>query len=488
MITRLETYHDLRAIPVIRGFVLENALYFGASEQEARQLELAAEEASAFIINAFKPEADEPFEIECECDGKSELFFRFRNRGIPVDEENLPTYDSQNPNDSLEGLPLFLLEEMTDSMSLKNEGKKGWVLFFQKRILNLQIPQAQPKAGEAEIALCSKERLEVGLAEPEDAYGIVKLTYQTYHYSYAKTIFYYPEILKQAIADGNVIVFVAKNAKGEVVVNSAYWRSPFCREMVEAGMLMSAPEYRKNRSLLRISRSQVRFLKNAERGVRVAFSNLVTTHTHSQKLVKAYGFVPTALKLSVHEQADFIGIDSGEKRRESLLYALFAPHDLEPTIIHLPTRWHEITAALLQDFEAVQIEDKSARPEQNRSELIVNRIEAEQRTDLIFESMGKDWLDCLHKAVRELKADGYITFHLRLPSDQPLPPDLEEGLGRLRFFYSGVILKTLEQWELLYTALYAQRFDFDAIVLADERGIKLLNSIKVAYAELEDQV
>jgi hypothetical protein len=47
---------------------------------------------------------------------------------------------------------------------------------------------------------------------------------------------------------------------------------------------------------------------------------------------------------------------------------------------------------------------------------------------------------------------------------------------------------TLEQWELLYTALYAQRFDFDAIVLADERGIKLLNSIKVAYAELEDQV
>jgi hypothetical protein len=42
----------------------------------------------------------------------------------------------------------------------------------------------------------------------------------------------------------------------------------------------------------------------------VAFSNLVTTHTHSQKLVKAYGFVPTALKLSVHEQADFIAADT----------------------------------------------------------------------------------------------------------------------------------------------------------------------------------
>jgi anti-sigma regulatory factor (Ser/Thr protein kinase) len=486
MITRLETYHDLRAIPVIRGFVLENALYFGANEQEARQLELAAEEASAFIINAFKPEADEPFEIECECDEQSGLLFRFRNRGIPVDEENLPTYDSQNPNDSLEGLPLFLLGKMTDSMSLKNEGKKGWVLLFQKQISSLHIPQAQPIVAEEEIALCSKERLEVGLAEPEDAYGIVKLTYQTYHYSYAKTIFYYPELLKQAIADGNVIVFSAKNAKGEVVVNSAYWRSPSCREMVEAGMLMSAPEYRKNRSLLRVSRLQSKFLKEADRGVRVGYANLVTAHTRSQKLVKAYGFVPTALKLSVHEQAEFIGIDSGEKRRESLLYALFAPHDVEPTTIHLPARWHEVTATLLQDFKAVELSDRTALPERDASELMVNHIEPEQRAELVFESMGKDWIGGLRKAVRELEAGGCITFHLRIPSDQPLPLDLEEGLGRLRFFYSGVVLKTLDQWELLYTALYAQRFDFDAIVLADERGIKLLESVKTAYAELEE--
>ena len=486
MITRLETYHDVRAIPVIRGFVFENALYFGANEQEARQLELAAEEASAFIINAFRPESDEPFEIECECSEQTGLLFRFRNRGIPVDEENLPTYDSQNPNDSLEGLPLFLLEKMTDSMSLKNEGKRGWVLIFQKQIAGLHIPQAEPMVTEEDIMRCSKERLEVGLAEPEDAYAIVKLTYQTYHYSYAKMIFYYPELLKQAIADGNVIVFSAKNAKGEVVVISAYWRSPSCREMVEAGMLMSAPEYRKNRSLLRVSRAQIRFLKEKDQGVQVGYANLVTTHTRSQKLVKAYGFLPTALKLSVHEQAEFVGIDSGEKRRESLLYAIFAPHDVGATTIHLPAHWHEVTAELLQDFKAVKLADQTAPPKRDASKLVVNPIEAEQRAELVFELLGKDWFEVLRKAIWELEADGCITFHLRFPSDQPLPPDFEEGLSRLRFFYTGVVLKTLGEWELLYTALYAQRFDFDAVVLADERGIKLLESVKKAYAAVQE--
>jgi anti-sigma regulatory factor (Ser/Thr protein kinase) len=488
MITRLETYHELRAIPVIRAFALETSRYFGANEGEARQVELAAEEASAFIINAFHPEANELFEIECEADGTSGLIFRFRNRGIPVDEENLPVYDSRNPNDSLEGLPLFLLEKMTDSVCLKNEGSRGWVLLFQKQIQELKradVSEKQAEDEEALLARCAKERLTVGLAEPSDAYGIVKLTYQTYRYSYAKSIFYYPEMLKQAIADGSVIVFVAKNEQGEVVVNSAYLRAPSCREMVEAGMLMSAPEYRKNRSLLKLSREQSRFVKSAESGVRVAFANLVTAHDRSQKLVKAYGFVPTAIKLSVHDQAEFIGIESAEKRRESLLYAIMAPHGVDDSVLYLPAMHHEVTAALLQDFDNVRLDAKSQPADAEHTELTIHPIEAEQRAELVFESMGKDWFERLRIAVRELEADGCITFHLRLPADRPLPDELESKLRKLRFFFSGILLKTLDQWELLYTALYAQRFDFGHMVLADERGQKLLAEIRSSYENLE---
>ena len=66
MTSHLSTYHDVRAISIIRTFVVETSRFFGASETEVQQLELAAEEASAFIINALLPDADENFKIVCQ--------------------------------------------------------------------------------------------------------------------------------------------------------------------------------------------------------------------------------------------------------------------------------------------------------------------------------------------------------------------------------------------------------------------------------------
>ncbi len=488
MITRLETFHDLRAIPIIRKFVFENAIYFGANKLEAQHLELASEEACEFIIRSFKPDPTEPFEITCICDEKSYLSFHFRNRGIPIDKENLPIYDSQDPNASLEGLPLFLLEKMTDSFSLKNEGKNGWVLIFQKQIENMYLLKESIEITEEEIEKCAKEKLEIKLAVPEDAYGIVKLTYQTYHYTYAKAIFYYPEILKQAIADGTIIAFVAKNKKEEIVINCAYARSRICNELVESCMLMSAPAYRKNRSLLRVSRTHIRFVKEQKQGTKVIFANLVTTHTQSQKLTKVFGFTPTAFKLSVHKQVKFIGINGDTTHRESLIYTVYAPNSMPPTIIHLPLRWNEITTNLLKKFSNVKIVNQTSLPMNEKSELIVNYLKDQERAELVFESIGKDWYNLLKEKIFELDTEDCRTFHLRFPSYQPLPPNLDEKLEKLRFIYTGVVLKTLEKWELLYTALYSQNFDFNSINLAYEEGKQFLDVIKQNYLTLKDKI
>jgi anti-sigma regulatory factor (Ser/Thr protein kinase) len=487
MITQLSTYHDLRAIPVIRAFVLETGRYFGANDEEAMQLELAAEEAAAFIINAFRPEPDEPFEIESDLDPDAGFVVRLRNRGIPVDEEHLPTYDSRNPHASSAGLPLFLLEKMTDSITLQNEGTNGWVLILRKKLSNAQTTQTVIKKAAADPALCAKEKLEVGMATPEDAYGIVKLTYQTYHYSYAKTVFYYPEILRQAIADGSVVIFIARNNAGEIVVISSYIRSASSHKIAEAGMLMSHPDYRQNRALLRVSRMQSRYLKDSEHEMRVAYANLVTTHIRSQKLVKAYGFVPTAVILSVHDQSEFIGIDSGMHKRESLLYAVFAPNGLEAATIYLPQQHQSITENILQPFENLRCNTASQIPEKENSEFMVNRIESEQRAELAFETIGQDWYELLRKSVRDLKADGYITLHLKLPADRPLPQELDASLENLQFFYTGVMIKTMNRWQLIYTALHAQRFTFSDIAIYDPNAHQLLDSIRESYTRLENR-
>ncbi len=469
MTTQLSTYHDLRAIPIIRTFVLETGRFFGANEKECHQLELAAEEAASFILNAFKPDADEPFVIESEVIDQG-LLFRFRNRGMPVDEENMPSYDSQNPSDSIDGLQFFLLENITDALRFQNEGNKGWILLFEKRFQNFNAMESTKKIDDALIEQCGKEKLEVALAETSDAYDIVKLTYLTYRYSYAKSIFYYRKELESMIENGKVIAFVAKNHEGEVVVNSAYQRSSNCEAIAEAGMLMSRPEYRKNRALLRVSRMMIDYLKKGKGGLRVTYSNLVTAHTKSQQLVTAYRFIPMAIKLSVHEQAEFVGIETDETHRESLLYALLAPNGFDPATIYVPSEHQKMTQILVQDFDTITISTDSAGPSDELTDISVTKEESDRLATIVIDRFGKDWLTQLHKNMRELDADGYITIHLRMSADAPLPPSFEASLMKLNFFYCGILIKNMQCWELLYTALQGQRFDFDTIALSDERA------------------
>jgi len=487
VISRLTTFHDLRAIPVIQGFVRQTGRFFGANETEAQHLELAAEEAASFILNAFRPDPTELFAIACEPVEKG-LLFRFRNRGIPVDEENLPVYDRHDPEKCLEGLPFFLLESLTDSFCLKNEGCNGWVLVFRKELADFRPPELQKPPDDSDLEYHAREKLQVSLATPSDAYDIVKLTYLTYRYSYAKTVFYYRETLQEAIAEGSVVAFVAKNEEGEVVVNSSYLRSPSCPEIAEAGMLMSRPEYRKNRALLRVSRMQTRYLQQGESNLRVAFANLVTAHTRSQKLAHAFHFVPLALKISVHDQAEYIGIDTCTRRRESLLYALSAPGGLPPSVIHLPSCHHGIAGALIGGFEALRLSSETQQPNRAVSGVKLNRSERDRTATIVFEHIGRDWLTRLHHLLRELDADGYITIYLHLPADRPLPPSLESSLRRHDFFFSGIVIRTMNKWNLLYTALQGQRFDFDAISLGHARSCELRDYMRHAYEIMEATV
>lgn len=139
MISELSTYHDIKAISIIRAFMAETGRFFGAGEMEVQQLELASEEAAAFIINALLPDAGESFHISCHPFAQG-LSFHFVNRGLPVDEESMPVYDSKNPSDSLAGLPFFLIESVTDAVCFQNRGNDGWVLVFEKRLKGFSPP------------------------------------------------------------------------------------------------------------------------------------------------------------------------------------------------------------------------------------------------------------------------------------------------------------------------------------------------------------
>ena len=487
MITHLATYHDIRAIPIIRAFVAENGRFFGADDTEAKHLELAAEEAAGFIIKSLQPDKKELFEIEARVIDQG-LCFSFRNKGLPVDEENLPVYDSRNPEDSLEGLPFLLLDSITDAMYFRNEGKNGWVLEFEKRFRRFTPLKEELPPDTKTLDACSKEKLSISIAQPKDAYGIIRLTYLTYKYTYVKSSFYFRKELENAIAKQQIISFIAKNSKGEIVVNSSYIRSPYSNSIAEAGVLMSRPDYRKNRALLKVARMQSDFLNKGSSGLRVAFSNLVTGHVKSQRLVTAFGYNPTAIKLSVHDRVKFVGMDTNSNERESLLYCLHIPDGAKPAIIHIPKEHLKITDSLISSFNNLTLSIAADSIEKEHSKFAVDRFESERYAVVIIEQIGRDWVDILRLKIRELIDSSFITIHVHFPSDKPLPSDFEKIIQKFKLFYSGIIIKTLDKWELVYTLLQGQNFNFDGVMLSDKKAIMLRDYMKSQYNKLKDKI
>jgi anti-sigma regulatory factor (Ser/Thr protein kinase) len=482
--THLSTYHDIRAIDIIRSFVAQTGHFFGADEKEMQQLKLASEEAAAFIINALLPDKDENFKIECKPIEQG-LSFYFENKGLPVDEENLPVYDSKSPTDSMDGLPFFLIETLTDAVQFQNRGNDGWVLVFEKRLKAFRSLALEEEISQEELALCGKEKLKVMLAKPQDAYELMELTYFTYRYSYVKDIFYYRKELQKAIETEKIIAFVGKNSQNDIAINSAFFRSEHCDAIAEAGMLMSRPKYRLNRALLRVTRMQLDYIKEAKSGLRVLFSKLVTAHTKSQRLLMSYKFIPTALKISVHDQAKFVGLDVDEESRESLLYALISPNGFEPTTLYVPEVHREITQKLLSSIDVIDLSHQTSMPHISSSKFSKTKVEEDRYATLRVEELGRDWLTQIRKHLHSFDNDGIITVHLHIPADKPLPKELNEKLFELELFYSGVVIKTMQQWELVYTLVQGQHFDFNAINLAQENAIALREYMKAQYSALK---
>jgi hypothetical protein len=199
----------------------------------------------------------------------------------------------------------------------------------------------------------------------------------------------------------------------------------------------------------------------------------------------AYKFIPTALKLSIHDQAEFVGLDTQEEIRESLLYALIAPNGFEPATLYVPKVHREITEKLLAPIEVIALSTETAAPEKAQSTFTESTHEEERYATLTVEEMGKEWLQEIRKKLHKFDNDGIITVHVHIPADAPLPEDLDSALFDLELFYSGVVIKTMQRWELVYTLLQGQHFDFDGVELAEERAIELREYMRAQYSALK---
>ena len=477
----LKTFCDVRAISVIKDFVISAAGYFGASSKECKDLELASEEAAEHIISNHPVGSSEFFEVSCEgINGILKVIFS--NKGVPVNENNIPVYMADNPADSLDGLQFFIIRKLTDNFYFHNCGSDGWQTIIEKKIANFTGVEVHQDESDIDLSVHSKEKLTVDLAAPEDAYEITKLAYFTYRYTYAKTIFYYPEMLKEAIENRSVISFVVKNSSGEIVGHSAYMRSPYCREIAEAGGMMSMPEYRKTLGMMRLVKKQHNYPYEEHFDVTIVESNLITAHTGSQRITRTFKFAPMALKISVHDRAEFLDIDEVVGPRETLLYSIWVPHEMKATTIFIPEVHFDIVDMLIKNADIPLEIKRSTLPAV--AEKGTFNIETKPEYGLatvMVEEIGVKWRKNLKSLSRDLSSEGFQTIHLKIPIWDPLPADVDSELKAAGFFFSGIIPRTPSKWLMIYTYLSGQKMDFSGINVCDETAVKLKDYIEQCY-------
>lgn len=283
MCFEMQTYYRVEFLPPVVAFVSSVARALGATDTEILQIGMAAEEAGMHIIGHYPGSGlEERFEVLCAPrDGG--LLVTFSNMGLPLNLLAMPRYESSDPDQTIDGLGLFLMEKMVDHHEFINQGREGWKTVLFKRFERLKLPEDRAD-GPCDEAAASREKLRVMKATADHVSDIVELAYRSYGYSYSKELFYFADLLRMALEEESIESFVALNPAGRVVGQVAVIHSSFGRDVVEIGAVMVRPEYRRSTGLLQLIRTVASRLRTGVDVPMIAESNLVTTHTLSQRV------------------------------------------------------------------------------------------------------------------------------------------------------------------------------------------------------------
>jgi hypothetical protein len=201
-------------------------------------------------------------------------------------------------------------------------------------------------------------------------------------------------------------------------------------------------------------------------------------------------FAPLALKLSVHEQAEFIDIDKTEtaNSRESLLYSIWTPVpvDTESTIF-VPEKHYNLVSELVEKTTIPVTVDSLYKnpPKDQAPSMDITRKDEFGLAKIHLNTISGEWRENLKNFRKTLSIDGISTIYLQVPADKPIPPDMDERLAEAGFFFSGIIPERLNKWMLLYTFFNNQKFDFGNIKLFDESACALKDYIEKCYKEID---
>ncbi|MEN6616172.1 MAG: ATP-binding protein [Syntrophorhabdus sp.] len=124
---RIELPAEIGSLPAFNEKVTQCAVECGISQHKLMSLELALEEAIVNIIKYASTDPEGTVLIDCSLDGEKYFTITITDNGPPFDplQRTAPDTHADIDDRPIGGLGIFLIKEMTDSVSYHREDNKN---------------------------------------------------------------------------------------------------------------------------------------------------------------------------------------------------------------------------------------------------------------------------------------------------------------------------------------------------------------------------
>lgn len=385
------------------------------------------------------------------------------------------------------GYPLFEadlnLPDLPIEVYFKNNGRKGQLIEFNMKNIEM-LQEVKPTIDE----LHSDSNTVIRALLPTESNLITELFYNVYKYKYINESVYYPEKLKNMIADGQLKAIAAFNELHEMVGHIGLLKWNERPPVYEAAMGIVDPRYKGNGLFGRIFDRVNLLMKQTP--MNYCVYDFVTNHDFSQRLISKYGFCDMALYLGnqvPETQASLkelgIGNDSDAMKRYSLLVGIGpqVPHPFGKSVI-LPANIGEVCGFLLEPLGVQWVPASRFSSLAHEGEFQIQFYEEQRAVVFDLVKPGREALLHLIERWKILLREGYQYFGVDVPLNHSGLGTVYDILAPHGFFFAGFVpYHFSDQLGFRFQFLSPTKVDFEGIKVFSKTGKKLLKVVKENY-------
>jgi len=488
---KLTIPNDMAYLSIAQKCVREVSIMFGFAGEDIYKIELALEEGITNIIkHAFESCEENTFDIICE---KFSLGMKIilKEKGIPYDPKQVPEFNPVCDIDQSQttGLGTFLLKKSMDEVSFKNLGNAGkethLIKYFPVKNIKDYFSDSEltpePPIKEAPAVITEKIEYEVRPMQPYESIEISKGAYKSHGYTFFDEHIYYPDQIVEMNKTGELVSVVAvtkdKKFMGHVALHYPEPGSP----VAEYTFVFVNPEYRGQGCLKRLTDCLFDVSQtNALRGI---YSYSVANHPFTQKTILKCGFNDCGIQLATSPASwEFKGIDSDSSQRISVVLGFKYTEKPSPVNIYAPPAHREILEKIYANIGA---ENNFIKPvsetqifDQKNSVIQTKIYKTEETAEIFVIKYGSNILYELKTILRELCMKHIASITLFLNLEDPNTYFITGQIEALKFFFSGILPKTMNGDCLVLQYMNNVTLDYDKIVAYSEPAKEILDYIK----------